>query len=185
MFFGTELSLVVVCIIVILGRIVDMSLATIRTVFTVKSKPAVAACIGFFEAFFWFIVVKAALDYIITNPITETLFLALAYSLGFSLGTFLGGLLSRLFVKSKVQVQIVLSHKNEKLIKCLNEKGFGQTVISAFGANHKTETYLIFVETSAKKIKELKQIIDEMEPKAFISVNESKQVFNGYGLNTK
>ena len=185
MFFGIELNLVVVCLIVILGRIVDMSLATIRTVFTVKSKPGIAACIGFFEAFFWFIIVKAALDYIIINPIKETLFLAFAYSLGFSLGTFLGGLLSKFFVKSKVQAQIVLPHKNDEFIKELKEKGFGQTVVSAFGANHKTETYLIFVETDAKNIKKLKEIIDEKEPKAFVSVNESKQVFNGYGLNRK
>lgn len=185
MFFGNELSLVSVCIIVVLGRIVDMSLATIRTVFTVKSKPAIAASIGFVEAFFWFIVVKAALDYIITNPIAETLSLALAYSLGFALGTFLGGLLSKIFVKSKVQVQIVLSKKNDKLIEELKNKGYGQTVVSAFGANHKTETYLIFVETDHKKVKELKQIIDSFEEKAFISINESKSVYNGYGLNRK
>ena len=73
MFFGIELNLFVVCIIVVLGRIVDMALATIRTVFTVKGKPQIAAPIGFIEAFFWFLIVKAALDYVIQNPVTDSL----------------------------------------------------------------------------------------------------------------
>ena len=77
MFFGTELDLLIVCFIVVLGRIVDMSLATMRTVFTVKNKPQIAAPIGFIEAFFWFLIVKAALDYTIKNPVVDTILLLL------------------------------------------------------------------------------------------------------------
>ena len=185
MFFGIELNLFVVCIIVVLGRIVDMALATIRTVFTVKNKPHIAAPIGFIEAFFWFLIVKAALDYAITNPVVDTLLLAVAYSLGFALGTFIGGLLSKLFVKTNIQVQVVLSKKDDALINKLKEEGYGQTVISCFGANNKTERYMVFVETESSKLKELKQIIDSFDEKAFISVNESKNVFRGYGVNRK
>lgn len=185
MFFGIELNLFVVCIIVVLGRIVDMALATIRTVFTVKNKPQIAAPIGFIEAFFWFLIVKAALDYVIQNPFVDTLLLAIAYSLGFALGTFIGGLLTKKFVKSQIQVQIVTSKKDDKLVNELKEKGFGQTVISAMGANNKTERYMIFVETDSNKLKELKNIVDTLDKNAFISVNESKNVFNGYGFNRK
>lgn len=185
MFFGIKLSLVVVCIIVVLGRIVDMALATIRTVFTVKGKPQIAAPIGFVEAFFWFLIVKAALDYVVQNQVVDTLFLAIAYSLGFALGTFIGGLLTKRFVKTQIQIQIVTSKKDDNLIKELNEHGFGQTVISAIGANNKTERYMIFVETESNKLNELKTIVDELDKKAFISVNESKNVFNGYGFNRK
>lgn len=185
MFFGIELNLFVVCIIVVLGRIVDMALATIRTVFTVKSKPHIAAPIGFIEAFFWFLIVKAALDYVIQNPLVDTLLLAIAYSLGFALGTFIGGIFTKKFVKSQIQVQIVTSKKDDKLVNELKNNGYGQTVISAMGANNKTERYMIFVETTSDKLKDLKKIIDEFDKNAFISVNESKNVFNGYGFNRK
>ncbi len=185
MFFGIELNLAVVCIIVVLGRIVDMSLATIRTVFTVKGKPQIAGPIGFVEAFFWFLIVKAALDYAITNPVVDTLCLAVAYSLGFALGTFIGGKLTALFVRTNIKVQIILSNNNEKLIAELNEKGFGQTVVSCKGANKNAERFMIFVETDSKKLNELKSIIDSHDKEAFISVNESKNVFRGYGINRK
>ncbi|MDE6586050.1 MAG: DUF2179 domain-containing protein [Clostridia bacterium] len=180
MFFGTQLDLVIVFFIVILGRTVDMCLASIRTVFTVKDKPHLAAPIGFVEAFFWFMIVKAALDYAIANPVVDTIVLAIAYSLGFALGTLLGGILSKIFVKSKIHVQIVLSSKNDDLVKELKEKGFGQTILTAKGANNNTETYMVFIETNSDKLKELRAIINTMDEKAFVSVSESKSVYNGF-----
>lgn len=180
MFFGIELPLYLVCLLVVVGRIVDMSLSTMRTVFTVKGKPHVAAPIGFIEAFFWFVVVKAALDYAIQNQITDTLLLAVAYSLGFALGTFLGGFVSKKFVKSTIHVQIVLSKKDDSVINALKEHQFGQTIITAKGAKKNEETYMVFVETDSKKLDELKSIIDEKDPKAFVSVSESKSVYNGF-----
>lgn len=180
MFFGTQLDLVVVFFIVVLGRTIDMCLASIRTVYTVKDKPYIAAPIGFMEAFFWFMIVKAALDYAIANPVVDTIVLALAYSLGFALGTLLGGILSRKFIKTKIHVQIVLSSKNDEIINALKEKGFGQTILTAKGANNNTETYMVFVETDSDKLKELRSIINSMDEKAFVSVSESKSVFNGF-----
>lgn len=180
MFFGTQLDLVLVFFIVIVGRTVDMCLASIRTVFTVKEKPQLAAPIGFVEAFFWFMIVKAALDYSIANPVVDTIVLAIAYSLGFALGTLLGGILSRKFVKSKIHVQIVLSSKNDDLVRVLKEQGYGQTILTAKGANNNTETYMIFVETSSDKLKDLRRFINATDEKAFVSVSESKSVFNGF-----
>lgn len=180
MFFGTQLDLVIVFFIVILGRTIDMSLASIRTVFTVKNKPHLAAPIGFVEAFFWFMIVKAALDYAIGNPVVDTIVLAIAYSLGFALGTFLGGILSKKFVKSKIHVQVVLSSKNDEIIKELKERGFGQTIITAKGAHYNTETYMIFIETNSDKLNELREILNTMDEKAFVSVSESKSVYNGF-----
>lgn len=186
MFFGTQLDLVIVFFIVVIGRTVDMSLASIRTVFTVKNKPQLAAPIGFIEAFFWFMIVKAALDYAIANPVVDTIVLALAYSFGFALGTFLGGILSKKFVKTKIHVQIVLSSKNDDLVKTLIGNGFGQTILTAKGANSNFETYLIFIETDSDKLKALRTIINSMDEKAFVSVSESKSVYNGFfGTTTR
>ena len=179
MLFGIQLSLWVVCLIVVFGRIFDVALASIRTVFIVKSRPVIAACIGFVEVFFWFIIVKAALDFVVTSA-TDTLLIALTYATGFALGTFIGCKLSSKLVKTKIDVQVVLSNKNEELIEILKQKGFGQTILNARGSNSGTETYLIQLETTNKELKELKQIIDQNDPNAFISVREVKEFVGGY-----
>ena len=53
--------MLVLCLTVFFGRIIDVSLGTIRTLFTVKGKRIIAATIGFIEATIWFLVVKEAL----------------------------------------------------------------------------------------------------------------------------
>lgn len=181
MFFGVRVELWVICIVVIFGRIVDMGLATSRTIFVVKGKSEIAAFIGFIEAFFWFVVVKAALDFsILESPVLLTLIIATVYSLGFALGTYIGGKLSKKLIRVNVKVQIVLSSKNDELIDELRDNGFGATILSAKGAKAKQETYLIFVDTDTKNIKCLRNLIDKRDPHAFISVNESRNVYNGY-----
>ncbi len=186
MFFGAELELWLVCLLVVIGRIFDMALSSIRTVYTVKGKPLLSSVFGFFEAFIWFIIVKAALDYILSDPVLDTLLIALSYSIGYAVGTFVGGKLANKIVKTQISVQIVLSSKNDELVRALRDNGFGQTIFSAHGGENKDkETYFIAVETDDKHLKLLKQIIDDYDKKAFVSINETKQVFGGYFGNTK
>ena len=41
------------------------------------------------------------------------------------------------------------------------------------------------ISTAKKYMQEHKQIVDSFDPNAFISVNESKNVFRGYNVNRK
>ena len=54
--------MLVLCLTVFFGRIIDVSLGNIRTLLTVKGKRIIAATIGFIEATIWFLVVKEALN---------------------------------------------------------------------------------------------------------------------------
>lgn len=180
MFFGRELPLWAVTIIIVLGRIVDMSLCSVRTVLTVKSKPLFASIIGFGEAFFWFLIVKGALDYIMVNPILDTFILAFSYAFGFALGTFLGGMFIKKFITTQVKVQVVLSSKNDGLVGKLNDAGYGDTLVICKGAKSQEEKYMLFIETTNKKMGALEKIIKEEDEKAFISVNEVQKVRGGF-----
>ena len=53
---------VILCATVFFGRVVDMSCGTMRTILTVKEKTALAALVGFFESFIWFVIVRQALN---------------------------------------------------------------------------------------------------------------------------
>ena len=78
------------CLTIFFGRIVDVSLGTLRTMFTVKEKAFRAALCGFGEVFVWFIIVRNAL-----NSDGPVLVLALCYAAGYASGTFIGGKLSK------------------------------------------------------------------------------------------
>ena len=168
----------VLCLIICFGRIVDMSLGTTRTVFTVKGKPYIAAIIGFTEAMLWFLLVREALNFQASGM--KIYWIAIAYALGFALGTFCGGFITTKFIRTKINVQIISTTKNEELVKSLSESGFGATILVATGASKKEERYMLLIETDNKQIKTLKSIISNHDPKAFITISDTKSTQNGY-----
>ena len=169
---------VVLCLIVCFGRIIDVALGTTRTVFNVKGKPYIATLIAFVEATLYFLVVREALTYQAQGM--ENYLIAIAYALGFSLGTFCGGLVTSKLIKSKINVQIVTTSKNDDFVKALSLNGFGATVLQATGANQKEERYMILIETDNKKLKSLKAIVEQHDPKAFVTISDIKATQNGY-----
>ena len=168
----------VLCLIVCFGRIVDVALGTTRTVFTVKGKPLISATIGFVEAMLWFLIVREALSYQAEG--VETYLIATAYALGFSLGTYCGGLITSKFIKTKINVQVISSSKNDELVKALSDAGFGATILVAKGSTKQEDRYMLLIETDNKQLKNLKSIITEKDPKAFVSISDTKATQNGY-----
>ena len=133
-------SFIILCLIVCFGRIIDVSLGTTRTVFTVRGKPYIAAIIGFIEAALWFLIVREALIYKAIG--FETYVIALAYALGYACGTYLGGMVTSKLITSKINVQIIATNKNDELTSALSEAGYGATILVATGANKKEERYM-------------------------------------------
>ena len=94
------MELFLLCIKIFCCRIIDVSLATMRTIVTVKGKPLVAALIGFIETTIWFLIVREALLFAGNN---SNWVVAIAYAGGFASGTFLGGILAKKFIISILQ----------------------------------------------------------------------------------
>lgn len=171
----------VLCLIICLGRIVDVALGTTRTVFTVKGKSYISATIGFVEAMLWFLLVREALSFQAKG--LQTYAIAFAYALGYALGTFVGGVISSKFIKTKINVQIISTSKNNELVKALSDAGFGATVLVATGASKQEERFMLLIETDNKQLKKLKSIVSEKDSKAFITISDIKATQNGYFRN--
>ncbi len=156
-------------------RILDVSCCTIRTVLTVKERTALSALVGFFEAFLWFVVVRQALS--ATN---DSIFVALAYGGGFAAGTYVGGRLARWLIKSNVVMEVVTTGKNDELVKALQESKFAVTVVDTKATAFGPEKYMLFSEISSRRLPEYKKLVYRLDPRAFIMVQETKYVFNGF-----
>ena len=71
-------------IIVFSARVVDVSLGTMRIIYTSRGKRNIASLLGFVEVFIWIVVVSQ----IIRN--VQSLPAYIAYAAGFATGTFVG-----------------------------------------------------------------------------------------------
>lgn len=172
------MNLFFLCIKIFLARIVDVSLGTFRTIITVKGHALYASLIGFIEMLVWFLIVKEAL-----NTLETGIWIALAYALGFSAGTYIGSILSNKFIKGKLTVQVITGSHNDKLIDKLRENGYGVSVMDIDGKNKDEDKYMLFIEIDNYKLEELQKMIRQNDKKAFLVVNETKYVQNGYFKN--
>ena len=167
------MNLLLLCLKIFFARLIDVSLGTVRTIYTVRGKNFVAALIGIIEITVWFLVVKEALN---TN--NNSIFIVISYALGFSVGTYLGGKISNRFIKSHLEVQVILSNKDDNIIKKIREAGYGVTAIEVKGVD--SVRYMLYIQIKDSTLQNLKQLIRKLDSRAFIVVNEAKYVENGY-----
>ena len=168
------MELFILCVKIFFVRILDVSLGTVRMIITVKGNKLVASLIGFFEILVWFLIVKEAL-----NTTETSIFIALSYSLGYATGTYIGGILSDKFVSGTLSVQVILSNNNHKIVDKIREEGFAVSVVNVEGKEDH-DKYMLFMEIDKKKINQLKYLIKSLDSKAFVAVNETKMVENGF-----
>lgn len=163
------------CIKIFFVRIIDVSLGTIRTIMTVKDKRFIATFIGFFEVLIWFLIVREALD---KND--SQILIALFFALGYATGTYIGTYLSSRFIKGNFTVQVITSSRRDDVVKIIKESGYGVFVIDVKSSDKKIDKYMIFIEINKHNFNHLKDIIKKLDNKAFIVVNETRFVQNGY-----
>ena len=168
------MELFLLCLKIFFARIIDVSLGTVRTIMVVKGKSLFAALVGFLEVTIWFLVVKDALNSTFNSP-----WIIFSYAGGFATGTYLGGLLSSKFIKAKLSVQIIIDSERAGLIDLLRENSFAVSVVSARGYQDSNKL-LLLAEIDNNRLESLENLVKEYDDKAFIIVNETKYVQNGY-----
>ena len=167
--------MVMLCIQIFFVRLLDVSLGTIRTIMVVKGKNFYAAIIGFMEVLIWFLVVREAL-----NVDNMNIFIPISYSGGFAVGTYLGGILSNKFISGNYGVQVILSDSDHKKVDIIRENGFGVSVINIKGKLLERSKLMLFIEINKKRFSDLEKLIKKIDSKAFVVVNETKTVQNGF-----
>lgn len=156
-------------------RIIDVTLGTIRTIFTVKNKNLIASIIGFFEVLVWFIIAKEALD-----TSSNSIFIAVFYALGFSFGTFIGGIISNKVIKGKITVEVITDKATNIWLDDLRENGFAVSVMDLKEKDKTPDKYMFYIEINKHDFNKLYKIIKKHDKNAFIVVSESKFSINGY-----
>ncbi|GAB1442608.1 hypothetical protein MASR2M39_14440 [Ignavibacteriales bacterium] len=159
-------------IIVGLLRVCDVSLGTLRTILVVQGKKYLAGFVGFFEAAIWVIAISQIFQYLNDNP-----WMILGYATGYGLGNVAGIWLEQQIGLGFVQVSVVSLQKSEEIAAELRSSSFGVTSIPAVGLTGGTNIIMSVVDR--KKMKGLINLVESIDPKAFISV-QSSLPYRGY-----
>lgn len=175
-----NMDLLLNCLLIFVGRIVEMSAATIKTVLTVKERSVVAGLMGFFEAGIWFFVVRNAL-----NTDGNIYLIAIAYAGGYASGIFVGSWLAKKLVHGNLFVVVITSSRDMALPNALREAHYGFTMTDAFNYNKTSEKFMIMIDINKKDLPKLEKTIKDLDPGAYINVKETKNRVGGYYSNHK
>lgn len=164
-----------VCIKIFFGRLLDVSIGTIRTIFSVKGKRLIAAFLAFFEVLIWYYVARSALNTTITSVLVP-----ISYSLGYATGTYIGTYLSQVIIKGNTSVQIITSKATKENLALIRKSGFAVTTIDVYDSYDDKKKKLLLMEVQNQKISALNELINSIDKKAFITYKETQNIYNGF-----
>jgi uncharacterized protein YebE (UPF0316 family) len=153
-------------------RLTDVSMGTVRTIMVLRGMRKIAALIGFVEVSIWVM----AISRVIGN--LDSVVSVLAYGGGFAAGTLLGMWIEDKLALGHVYIQVVSTHKGPEIAQTIREAGFGATQVQAEGQSG--PVHLIDVVVPRKRSKKLLHLVNEIDDRSFVTVEEARQVMRGY-----
>ncbi|MBV6397153.1 MAG: hypothetical protein HFACDABA_02758 [Anaerolineales bacterium] len=158
-------------LLVFLARIADVTLGTIRIIFTSRGKKNIAPLLGFVEVFIWVSVIAQ-----ITRG-AHNMIAYLAYAAGFASGTYIGMWIEERLAIGKLVIRAILSESQAGLADVLRAAGYGVTSVDAQGG--KGPVKLIYTIVNRKDLPDVIGTIHGGYPKIFFTVEELRSVEQG------
>lgn len=153
------------------ARICDVSMDTVRIIYVNRGRKYLAPLIGFFQVLIWLMVISAIMRNL------NQLHLALAYAAGYAAGNWVGMLIEEKLSVGLVAVRIITTGDTADLTARLGREGVGATSIEARG--EEGEVRLVFSVIPRKSLGAVQEIVRELHPKAFISVQDVRSASEG------
>ena len=173
----SNLHPIVVCIIVCIAKIVEISIQSLKTVMMVKGQRLNAALLGFVECLIWGLAIST-----IISTLGDNYLLLLFYCFGYAVGLFLGSTIENKIALGTSNLELIANDEStQKITEYLKENGRGFTVFEGHGSTDKMN--MIFIVLPRKETpKVLKSIRKACDNKVFVVASEVSKYAGGYGM---
>lgn len=166
-----------VCLIVCVAKIVEISIQSLKTCMMVKGQRIKAAGLGFLECGIWGLVIST-----IISTLGDNLLLLLFYCTGYAAGLFLGSTIEGKIALGTSNLELIANAENTEAITAyLRDNNRGYTVFEGHGSKDKMN--MIFIVLSRREtalvLKDVRQLCDN---KVFVVTTEVSKYAGGYGL---
>jgi len=161
-------SYLILPFLIFLARICDVTLGTLRIIFTSKGKKYIAPFLGFIEMIIWIL----AITHIFENLNNWACYIG--FAAGFAMGNFVGIIVEERLAIGYELIRIITSKHADNLISKLREKGFGITSISAQGK--KGDVGIIYSIIKRSYLKDFVSFMKKFNPKAFYTIEDIRFV---------
>ena len=155
-------------------RLTDVTMGTMRILMTVRGRKLLAALIGFVEVTIFIV----AISRVVRN--VDNIWLVLGYSAGFAAGTLVGMTIEERLALGWTVVRVISSDLTKRLADVLRTAGFGVTEMEGHGMKGDVEIFEVVVRRA--DLPSVLQTIDQVDGRAFVTVEETRRVYRGWRL---
>lgn len=156
-------------ILIAMGRMIDVSLGTMKLKAVIRGNKVNAFLIAFIEVIVYTLAASQAFKYV-NDPTVLIL-----YALGYAGGNFLGIAIDEKLSKGTFMMMIITNHDGWILADTLRDLGYGVTTTKSYGMNgaHKSQLTVIVDKT---RLKTLVKTVKEYDENAYMVNLDVKDV---------
>ena len=158
--------------VILIARIFEAALETIRTIYISKGHANLAACVGIVKTGIWLI----STGLVLTN-LTDFWDL-FAYLAGYGIGTLLGMQIENVISIGHVIVRLILPGDPEPIISNLSTLGYGMTRIEGQGSFTNTVS-IIFMIVPRTELGRLLGVISKEYPDILYTIEDVRNIKDG------
>lgn len=145
--------------IIFFGRIIDVTLGTLRIIFVSKGEKYKAPIFGFFEVLIWIVVISEILSR------ANDMIAYVSYAAGYATGNYVGIMIEQRIAFGIMLFRVYTKKSGKELVALLSSDGYGATTIQGTGSKDKIDIVEAVVERKA--MKKIVKILTEYDPDVF------------------
>ena len=149
---------------IVVARICDVSMGTLRVAFIARGRKYLAAACGFTEVFIWIVVVSRILT---SSPGLPTY---AAYALGFACGTLVGMFIEEHLAVGWSLARVISNKPVGDFVQVLSSAGFGVTRQDAVGARGPVQVLVILMPR--RRLDDFRPLLAAFDPDAFYTIED-------------
>jgi uncharacterized protein YebE (UPF0316 family) len=159
---------IIVPLLILMARVVDVSMDTVRVIMVARGYKRLAPVIGFFQVLIWIITISR----IMANLEVWTAYIG--YAGGFAIGTYVGMKIEERLALGYALIRVITRMDASSLIEELTGKGFHLTIIEGEGRDG--HVGILFIIHKRKVIREIITLVKQFNPNAFYTIEDVRFV---------
>jgi len=158
-------------LLIFFARVFDVTLGTMRIIFTSRGLRNLAPVLGFVETFVWIMAVSSLVKH------AQNVAAFVGYAGGFATGTFVGMMIENRLAMGTLTIRAIIRRDPKELIETLHNAGFGVTSVDGQGSSG--EVKIIYSTVKRADLPVIIDIFHQTLPGAFLSVEEVRSTEQG------
>jgi uncharacterized protein YebE (UPF0316 family) len=159
-------------LLIFVARVVNVSMATVRTLLSMRGQRRQATVISFFESLIFIL----AISQVLQNA--NNVWNVLGYSGGFAVGTWVGLKIEERLALGYAAVQVISQKAGEEVAAALRQAGYGVTEMVGEGLHGKV--HVITTVANRRDVPAIMELASEVDETAFVTVDDASRVYRGH-----